>query len=49
MFRKFEGRGSSWSDFPGRFRGGESLMFRKFDGGVVGAIFRADFEEGGSR
>ena len=50
MFRKFEG-GGSWSDFPGRFRGGVVvvvMLFRKFEGGVVGAIFRADFE-GGSR
>ena len=35
--KKFEG--GSWSDFPARFRGGVVDEVRKFEGGVVGAIF----------
>ena len=35
-FREFEG-GGSWSDFPGRFRGGVvdivDMKFREFEGG----------------
>ena len=45
-------RGGSWSDFPGRFRGGDSRWCSVNSRGGSWSdfpIFRADFEGGGSR
>ena len=44
-FHKFEG-GGSWRKFPFRFRGGGGVVDEvpQIQGGVVGALFAANFE-----